>query len=253
MNHDYFDEAMSYENLRLALRRVCRNVRWKDSVVGYEKNAARNTWLLRKEILSGTYKISAYQHFVVHEPKTREITATRIRDRQVQMALCTGGLYEDITEHFIYDNCACQIGKGTLFALKRLKRHLIRYCAENGPNGWVLKVDVKQFFPSTPHDTAKKAIEKRVSDKRARQMVFDVIDSFGGDHGIGLGSQISQLVGLAVLDDIDHYIKEKLRVKHYVRYMDDLILIHPSKEYLRHCKDEIERMLNDIGLSINEK
>lgn len=250
---DYFDSAMTYGNLRKALRRCCRNVRWKDSVVGYELHAPQNTHNLLESIRNGTYKISPYQHFTIYEPKKREITATRIQDRQVQMALCMGGLYDDLTEHFIYDNCACQVGKGTDFALSRLKKHLAEYYRKNGREGWVLKCDVHHFFPSTRHDVAKAAVAKRVSDIKAREFVYAVIDSFDGDVGIGLGSQISQLIELAVLDDIDHYIKEKLHIRHYIRYMDDFILIHHDKEYLQYCKTVIEIMLNDIGLELNEK
>lgn len=249
----YFDEAMTYGNLRRALNRCCRNVRWKDSVVGYELHAPQNTHRLLQSIQDCTYRISPYQRFIIYEPKRREIVATRIADRQVQMALCMGGLYEDITEHFIYDNCACQTGKGTDFCLKRIKKHMCDFYRKHGKDGWVLKMDIHHFFPSTRHDVAKAAIAKRVGDEKARDCVFDVIDSFGGDVGIGLGSQISQLVELAVLDDLDHFIKERLGIKHYVRYMDDLVLIHEDKEYLKYCWKEIEKQLNAIGLELNEK
>jgi len=250
---NYFDRAMSYGNLRRALRKCCRDVRWKDSVVGYELHAPQNTHKLMKEIREGTYRISEYQRFVVLEPKRREIVATRIADRQVQMALCDGGLYEDITEHFIYDNCACQRGKGVDFALRRLKTHLLRYYRKYGADGWVLSGDVKQFFQSTEHSVAKDATRKRVEDTRAREMTFAVIDSFDGEVGIGLGSEISQLVELAVLDDMDHMIKERLWIRHYIRYMDDFILIHPDKEYLKTCREAIEKHLAGIGLELNRK
>ena len=239
--------------MRKALNRCCRNVRWKDSVVGYELHAPQNTHKLINSLRDGTYKISPYHTFMIHEPKTREIVATRIADRQVQMALCMGGLYEDFTEHFIYDNCACQTGKGTDFAIKRVKKHLVDYYREHGRDGWVLKLDVHKFFPSTRHDVAKEATRKRISDPKACKYVCDVIDSFAGDVGIGLGSQISQLVELAVLDDIDHYIKERLHIKHYVRYMDDLLIIHEDREYLNYCKKEIAARLEIIGLSLNKK
>lgn len=250
---DYFDYAISYGNMRKALSKCCRNIRWKDSVVGYELHAVRNTYRLIDDIKNGRYKISQYQHFTIYEPKEREIVATRIKDRQFQMALCMAGLYDDITEHFIHDNCACQVGKGTDFALKRVKTHMRRFYKKHGKNGYVLKLDVHHFFPTTRHDVACKAIEKRVGDVRARQAVYDVINSFDGDVGIGLGSQISQLVELSVLDDLDHFIKEKLHIKYYVRYMDDMILIHEDKEYLKYCWKEIEKELAKIHLSLNPK
>lgn len=250
---EYFDKAIEFGNLYKGLKKSCRNVRWKDSVVGYEANGLKNTYLLRQDLLSGKYKISPYQCFTIYEPKKREIVATRIRDRQFQKALCDGGLYDDITEHLIHDNGACQTNKGTDFTLDRLTAHLRRYYNEHGTQGWVLKCDIKKFFPSTPHEMAKEAITKRVSDERARQAVCDVIDSFGGDVGIGLGSQISQLVELAVLDDLDHYIKERLHIKHYLRYMDDFLLIHPDKEYLQECLTKIRELVEAKGLELNKK
>lgn len=250
---NYFDYAISYGNMRKALSKCCRNIRWKDSVVGYELHAPRNTYRLIDDIRNGRYKISPYQTFIIYEPKEREIVATRIKDRQFQMALCMGGLYEDITEHFIHDNCACQTGKGTDFALKRIKTHMRRFYAKHGRHGYVLKLDVHHFFPTTRHEVACEAIRKRVGDERARQAVCDVINSFDGDMGIGLGSQISQLVELAVLDDLDHFIKETLHIKYYVRYMDDMILIHEDKEYLRYCWKKIEKELEKIHLTLNPK
>ena len=250
---EYFDKSIEFENLYKALKKSCRNVRWKDSVVGYEANALKNTYNLRQDLLNGKYKISPYQKFTIHEPKKRDVVATRIRDRQFQKALCDCGLYADIVEHLIHDNGACQINKGTDFTYDRMVAHLRRYYNKNGTQGWVLKCDIEKFFPSTRHDVAKRAVIKRVSDKRVANAVADVIDSFDGDVGIGLGSQISQLVELVVLDDLDHYIKERLRIKHYLRYMDDFILIHPDKEYLKYCWKEIESFIKAYGLKLNKK
>lgn len=119
--------------------------------------------------------------------------------------------------------------------------------------GAVLKCDIHHYFPSIRHDIAKAAIYKRVTDTQIAARACEIVDSFGGDVGIGLGSQVSQLVALAVLDDLDHFIKERLRVKHYVRYMDDFILIHEDKEFLQYCRTEIEKQVNAIGLQLNSK
>ena len=163
MNDKYFDKSIEFGTLYKALKKSCRNVRWKDSVVGYEANGLKNTYHLRQDLLQGKYKISPYQHFTVYEPKKREIVATRLRDRQFQKAMCMAGLYDDFVEHLIHDNGACQIGKGTDFTLDRMTAHLRRYYLEHGSEGWVLKCDIKKFFPSTPHEVAKKAVCKRIS------------------------------------------------------------------------------------------
>lgn len=247
------DDAVTFKELYKGLKKSCCNVRWKDSVTGYEANSLKNTYLLRQSLLNGTYKISGYQRFKVHEPKEREIVATRLKDRQFQRSLCDNVLYPQITRSFIRDNCACQRGKGVDDALDRLTVHLRRYYFKHGPNGWALKCDIRHYFAETPHDVAKAAIRKRLTDQRAAYYTDAIIDSFGGDKGIGLGSQVSQITELAVLDDLDHYIKERLRIKHYLRYMDDFILIHEDKSVLRAALAEIEKRLSALGMTLNKK
>ena len=248
-----YEEVISFDNLYKGLKCSCRNVRWKDSVTGYESNSLKNTLKLQESLINGKYKIDKYQKFVVYEPKRRDIVATRLKDRQFQRSLCDNGLYDDITRSFIHDNCACMKKRGVDYTLNRLTAHLRRYNKAYGNEGWVLKCDVHHYFESIRHDVAKKTIRKRVRDERIADRACEIVDSFGGDVGIGLGSQVSQLVALATLDDLDHYIKERLHIKYYIRYMDDFILIHPDKEYLKFCKGVIEKKLNDIGLELNGK
>lgn len=248
-----YEQVISFDSLYKGLKKSCRNIRWKDSTVGYEGNALKNTYRLRESLLNGKYRIDKYQRFTIYEPKRRDIVATRIKDRQFQRSLCDNGFYEQITKSFITDNCACLRGRGVDYTLNRITAHLRRYYVAHGCDGWVLKCDIHHYFPSIRHDIAKAAIYKRVTDKQMAARACEIVDSFGGDVGIGLGSQVSQLIALAVLDDLDHYIKERLRVKHYVRYMDDFILIHEDKEFLRHCRAEIEKQVNAIGLQLNGK
>jgi retron-type reverse transcriptase len=248
-----WEKVISFGALYEGLQKAQRNVMWKDSVCGYSMNSLENTLKLREELENGTYQISQYQRFMIHEPKLREIVATRIRDRQFQRSICDNALYRDMTRTFIYDNCACLRGKGVDFALNRLETHLRRYYRKHGNDGWVLRCDIRHYFPETPHEVAKAAIRKRVKDPRCAKAAEDIIDSFGGDRGIGLGSQVSQLVELAVLDDIDHFIKERLRIKHYVRYMDDFILIHEDRKVLENAMREIISRINALGLEMNKK
>lgn len=125
-----FDEAIQFGALYKALKKCCRGVRWKPSTAGYEHYALANTYRLRQELLHGSYKLSSYQRFTIREPKVRDIVATRLRDRQFQRALCDAVLYPSITRSFIYDNGACQRGKGVDFALDRMTAHLQQYYRE---------------------------------------------------------------------------------------------------------------------------
>lgn len=98
---------LEFDKMYEALKRSCRNVRWKTSVTQFELNGLKNTAKTLREIREGKYKISKYQEFEIYEPKHRHITATRIKDRQLQRSLCDNHIYKEITKSFIYDNCAC--------------------------------------------------------------------------------------------------------------------------------------------------
>lgn len=248
-----FDEVIKFGNLYDGLQKSQRNVLWKDSTAAYSLDGLKNTYRLKQDLENGTYQISRYQRFMVHEPKTREIVATRIRDRQFQRAMCDTALYQDMIRGFIHNNCACLRGKGVDFAMNRMKETLRKYYLKHNTQGWVLKCDIRNYFPETPHETAKAAVRKREDDERICRHVDDIIDSFGGDRGIGLGSQVSQLIELAVLDSMDHYLTERLRMKYYIRYMDDFVIIHPDRGALEKALEEIRGIVEALGLELNRK
>lgn len=230
---------------------------WKDSVAGYLKNGLINIHNLRRRLLDDTYEIDKYSVFLIREPKTREIVSSRMKDRVFQASLSDNYLYDEITNSFIYDNHACQIDKGTSRARSRLVRHMQRHFNEYGTEGWVLQCDLTNFFGNTRHSVAKDAVSSRVSNGWATGHAYRVIDSFnqGEDPevGMGLGSRITQLTQLAVLDEMDHMIKEVLRIKHYLRYNDDFILIHHDKEYLKRCLKALSEHLASLGLTLSKK
>lgn len=248
-----YNDIISFESLYKAMRKIKNGVMWKDSTARYVADGLKETYRLRQELLAGTYQIRPYLKFTVTDPKRREVMATQLRDRQYQRALCDGGLYGDLTEHFIRDNYACQVDRGMDDAIERLTEQLRRFYRHNGAEGWALKCDIKSYFASTPHDIAKRAVRKRVQDPQVCRAVEQIIDSFPGDRGIGLGSQVSQLIELCVLDDMDHFIRERLHISVYARYMDDFVLVHPEKEYLAWCREQIRKRLDASDLTLNKK
>ena len=251
------EEVCSFESLYKAMRHCKKNVMWKDSTAGFVKNGLSNCVDLHDDLASGKYTIGKYAVFTITEPKERSIVSTRIRDRTFQRSLCDHYLTEALSKSFIYDNCACQVGKGTDFARKRLKVHLQKFYRKHGLNGYVLKCDISNYFGSTSHAVAEAAVRKRAQDKWAADEAVRIINSFTqGDNpeiGMGLGSQVTQLVELAVLDDLDHYIKEQLHIKQYIRYMDDFLLFHEDKQYLLYCKRVIADKLTKLGLTLSTK
>ena len=236
-----------------SLKKCCKNVRWKTSVTQYELNGLKNTAKVSAAIRSGKYKLLPYQEFEIYEPKLRHITATRIRDRQVQRSICDTVVYDSITRSFVADNSACQKGRGTQYAIDRLKEHIRRYYRKNGAEGYYLKCDIHHFFESLDHNIIKAQLRKRITNEHYLNMLYDIIDSFPGEKGIGLGSQVSQLLALMYLDEMDHIIKEKLHIKYYIRYMDDFILVDHNREKLSYSLVELRKYLDTLGLSLNKK
>lgn len=246
-----------FGNLYRAMLKCKKNVMWKDSVAGFVKNGLVNCYKLKQTLEDGSYTISPYTQFKVFEPKERDIVSTRIKDRVFQRSLCDNYLYDTVAKSFIYDNCACQYNKGTTFARDRLVCHLQRHYRKYALDGYVIKCDLSNYFGSTPHSTAIEALNHRIPDDWAMDRAAEIVKSFnqGVDPtiGMGLGSQVTQLVELAVLDDFDHYIKEQLHIKGYIRYMDDFILIHPDKQYLEECRAKIESRIVKLGLTLSKK
>ena len=249
MRYTYLEFGKMYRSLK----KCCKNVRWKTSVTQYEVNGLKNTAKVTAEINSGKYKLLPYQEFQIHEPKERHITATRIRDRQVQRSICDTVVYDSITRSFVADNSACHKGRGTQYAIDRLKEHIRRYYRKNGAEGYYLKCDIHHFFESLDHNIIKAQLRKRITNEHYLNMLYDIIDSFPGEKGIGLGSQVSQLLALMYLDEMDHIIKEKLHIKYYIRYMDDFILVDQSREKLAGALAELRRYLDTLGLALNKK
>lgn len=250
-------DICSFYNLYRAMLLCKRGVIWKDSVAGYVVNGLVRIHSLKKSLEKGTYKISSYANFKVYEPKERDILSTKMKDRVFQRSFVDNYFYDEMTRSFIYDNGACQRCRGTERTRKRLICHIQRFYRKHGTNGYALKGDLTNFFGSTSHDLAYRSVKKRIDDAWASIESKRIIDSFDNgpdpDVGMGLGSQCTQIIQLAVLDEFDHYVKEVLRMKHYVRYNDDFILIHEDKEYLSYCLSEINKWMSARGLKLNPK
>ena len=248
-----FEKIYSFENLYKAYRKARCGKRWKGAAAKFEVNLLEALNLLSYQLRSKTYTLSPYNTFEVFEPKRRVVMSNSYKDKVVQHSLCDNVLEPILTRSFITDNYASQVGKGTHYGLDRLQEFLRRFYRKNGIDGWILKGDISKYFYSIRHDTLKTLIRKKISDPDVLWLCDMIIDSTEGNVGIPIGNQSSQLFALLYLNGLDHFVKEKLGIKYYGRYMDDFFLIHEDKEYLRHCREEIEARVGDLGLSLNAK
>lgn len=262
-----FDKAIQLSELEKAAKECAKGVSYKSSVSSYLLDSLAKNNRLRNEISKGVYKISKYLIFCITEPKHREICATRMRDRVWQKSMCNNGLRDQLLKPLIYDNGACQRNKGVDFAVDRAIYFLQDFYRKHKSNeGYYDHLDIKGYFPNTPHAQTKRVADKYVNDVRLREHVYNIIDSFKdkrppeeiakdehGERGTALGSEISQLLQLAVPNHIDHAIKEKLRIRYYIRFNDDLLIISDNKDQLKAVRQYIVDEYAKIGLTVTFK
>ena len=250
---DNFEKVFSIEHLYHGYRKSRLGVRWKASTQRYIANALLHIAQTRRQLMAGTFRSRGFYEFDLYERgKARHIRSVEIRERVVQRCLCDYSLIPILRRSFIYDNGASMKNKGYSFAVNRLRRHLRGHTRKHGQGGFVLLFDFKSYFDSIPHELLASILRRKYTDERLLQLTGHFIECFG-DKGLGLGSQVSQVLALAAADRIDHHIKDVLRFRYYGRYMDDGYVISDSKERLQHCQREILRLCNEMGLQLNEQ
>ncbi|MBR3631945.1 MAG: hypothetical protein IKN49_02620 [Elusimicrobiaceae bacterium] len=243
--------VIDYDNLYNSGLKCKKGVIWKPSVSSFILNQIERTNQLCDELEAGTYKSLAPKPIKITHPKPRDGLCISFRDRVYQRSLNDNALYPMITNAFIYDNAACQKGKGTDFARGRIKKFLWNYFCNYGPEGYVLHIDIKGYYPSMRHDVVKNKFAKMVPDD-IYGMAAKILDTqYSGTVGYNPGSQMVQIAGIGVLDDVDHFCKEQLHIKYYLRYMDDTIIIHNDKNTLKNWLEIIGKQLNNLGFEIN--
>lgn len=248
-----FNDATDFEHLYASMLKCKKGVLWKDSVASFYLNGTERCLKLERELKEGTYISRNPRNFTVYVPKKREIVSICFRDRVYQRALNDYIVYPIMTKSFIYDNWACQKEKGTDGARERLKEFFHRFYRKHGSDGYILKIDIKGYYPNMSHEVVEEMFRRKLPKEAYEQVERILRSQYPGDMGYNPGSQLIQIAGIALLDGVDHFIKEKLKIKYYLRYMDDFILIHESKEYLEQCLKEIEKELEKLRCATNKK
>ena len=227
--HNIFDEIISPENLFLAWQEFRKGKRKKPDVQQFEFNLEDNLFKLHFELKNKTYKHSHYTAFNVCDPKLRRIHKACVRDRVLHHAIFQI-LYSIFDKTFIFDSYSCRNEKGTHKAVNRLEKFCRSASRNNHRNIFTLKLDIRKFFDSIDQEILLKLIQKKVGDENTIWLIEKIIESF--DSGLPRGNVTSQIFANIYLNGLDQFIKHKLKIKYYLRYCDDFIILSENKNNL---------------------
>jgi RNA-directed DNA polymerase len=215
------------ENLRYASWKAAKGKRYSASVLEYQAHLEENVSLLHLEISKGQVSVGDYRYFKVFEPKERQICASAFREQVLHHALMNV-CHDRFEAVQIFDSYASRKGKGHFAALERAKYFTKRH-------EWFLKLDVKKFFESIHHAVLKAQLARLFKEKKLLDIFSQIIESYtaSAERGLPIGNLTSQYFANHFLCSLDHFIKEDLQIKAYVRYMDDMVLWGDDKEVLQ--------------------
>jgi retron-type reverse transcriptase len=242
-NKNLYEKIYSFENLHLAYLKARKGKRYKDEILKFGANQEKLLLELQNELIDGSYRHGEYREFTVCDSKKRNIKAAPFRDRIVHHAFCN--IIEPIFDKgFIYDSYACRKGKGTHKAVLRLKKFLrSAYESESGNimGGYVLKCDVSMYFDNVDHGILIRLIGRKIADEKVLNLAHMIIESTCTKEGKGIpiGNLTSQLFANIYLNELDQFVKHGLRTMHYLRYMDDFIILSDNKSKLIVEKSQI--------------
>ncbi len=247
--------VLEWENLLLAAKEAARNRRFRGEILHYNANLEENLIDLRTRLITGQWHPGPYRQFYVYEPKKRVIHAPWYPDRVLHHALVQvmGPYFE---KRFIDQSFACRPGKGTHAASEYLS-FMIRSAHVLHDRVFVLKADISKYFYTIDHAILLRIIARIIGDKYILEILRRLVMECGcikGDCGLPLGALTSQLMANAYLDQLDHFIKDELGIKYYVRYMDDFVILGDNKTVLWRLLETIREFLTSrLRLALNVK
>ena len=248
--NNLYNNMCSIKNIEEAFNEVCRNTRNKRKVELFKEYKCTYISRIYNILKNREYKTGKYNIFTIYEPKKRTIVSQNMQDKVINHLVTRQILYPAILPCLINENVASRENMGTRKGLEYYYKY-IRNCKIQYEKYYILKCDISKYFASIDHEILKTKVRKKIKDKEALKIVEDIIDSY--EAGLGIGNMTSQCLAIFYLNDMDHYIKEELKIKYYVRYQDDFLLFHQSKEYLQECLQKIKVFLKKEKLKLNPK
>jgi hypothetical protein len=230
-------DIAAVDNLRLAFWKAAKGKQGKADCRRFAADLEANLERLAMGLLSGCVQVGDYHYFRIHDPKERLICAASFRERVLHHALMN--VCEPVLERAaVSDSYACRKAKGCLAAVERAGQFARQH-------GWFVKMDVRKYFDSVDHDVVGRLLERRFKDAALLRLLGRIVDSYHTRPGRGLpiGNLTSQHLANFYLEPLDRFVKEELRRRAYVRYMDDFVIWGHTRGELREALDRVRDFL----------
>lgn len=215
------------DNLYEAFRRACRGKQRKKEVLRFREHFDENIATLRRSILAGNVDVGNYHYFTIYDPKERVICAADFQERVLHHAIIN--VCHDLFDRTLIDTTyATRKGKGVYAAIDKAVEACSKYA-------YTAKLDFRKYYDSIDHDTLRSLLRRRFKDRLLLRIFDEIIDSYCVVEGRGLpiGNLTSQYFANAYLSPLDHYAKEVLHARVYIRYMDDILIADNDRSRLK--------------------
>lgn len=248
-----YDKYLSYENLMKAHKKCKKCKALKRDVILFELKKEEYIKYLYEQLKNMTYRHGGYTTFYVYEPKKRKIEKSKYIDRIVHRWIADNFLLDLYIPTFIETSYACIKGRGTLKAANDIQK-VMKHCKNIWQDYYILKMDVSKYFQSIDKNILFKIIERKIKDQKLLELIKQIIYSSERDKGIAIGNYTSQIFANIYLNEVDQFIKHKLKIKYYFRYMDDSVILVKTKEEAKNALKEIKNYLKqNLELELNSK
>lgn len=250
-----YDNIISVENLLQSWREFLNGKRNRKDVADFSLELMDEILKLHEDLAHKVYHHGTYQAFKINDPKPRDIHKAKVRDRLIHHAIYRI-LYPLFDKRFIFDSYSCRKKKGTHRAMKRFTQFGRKISRNNTKTVWVLKCDIQKFFANIDHNVLSRILAQHINDAGALWLLEEVIGSFRVNSyrqvGLPLGNLTSQLLINIYMNEFDQFAKRTLKAKYYIRYADDFVFLHESKQVLIEMIPRIEDFLKDkLKLTLN--
>lgn len=276
-NKDIYYSQITYENIYQMwkiIKKTCKN---RKEVFYFSLNLNTNINYIYYLLKNKKYFPSRYRAFMIFEPKPRLVMSQTIPDKIVNHFVTNYYLIPLLDKSLVDSNVATRKDKGSGYANALLKKYFNQLLV-NYPNQeiYALKIDISKYFYSIDHTKLLAMLKRKILDYNVIKLIELILKETNQEYinqsinfynqkyktnipfylenkGLSIGAMTSQILAIFYLSDLDHFIKERLKCKHYIRYMDDFVILDVDKERLKYCWSEIIKQLVTLKLSVNNK